>query len=254
MKNQYFADVGDYGKYGLLRFLSQRGICIAVNWYLTEDDAPGSTDGNIIDYLQRDDKKKDFRVCDPQLYDVLREMRTAKPPIKDVVQFEKKDMIPGAIYYHNKLDMRRRSSAAEKRLHRAEWHRAAFDACREAELVFLDPDNGLLAYDGSQAKQLRQADKYAYTKEVEDYYNNNQDVVYYCHRGRRTDSQWEEYKQMMKKECPEAVLSGITFHRGTQRSFIFVCHPEQAQRYITVLQDFLVSPWGQHKHFTQESL
>ena len=35
MKNQYFGDIGDYGKYGLLRFLSMRGITIAVNWYLT---------------------------------------------------------------------------------------------------------------------------------------------------------------------------------------------------------------------------
>jgi hypothetical protein len=45
MKNQYFGDVGDYGKYGLLRFLAGNNIKIAVNWYLTPDD--GSNDGNI---------------------------------------------------------------------------------------------------------------------------------------------------------------------------------------------------------------
>ena len=32
MKNQYFGDVGDYGKYGLLRFIAKRGVSIAVNW------------------------------------------------------------------------------------------------------------------------------------------------------------------------------------------------------------------------------
>ena len=45
MKNQYFGDIGDYGKYGLLRFLGERGLSIAVNWYLTPDDV--SNDGNI---------------------------------------------------------------------------------------------------------------------------------------------------------------------------------------------------------------
>ena len=38
MKNQYVGDIGDYGKYGLLRFLSNRGIKIGINWYLTKDD------------------------------------------------------------------------------------------------------------------------------------------------------------------------------------------------------------------------
>ena len=38
MKNQYVGDIGDYGKYGLLRFLSNHGIIIGINWYLTEDD------------------------------------------------------------------------------------------------------------------------------------------------------------------------------------------------------------------------
>ncbi len=39
MKNQYVADIGDYGKYGLLRFLARKGIKVGVNWYLTPDDS-----------------------------------------------------------------------------------------------------------------------------------------------------------------------------------------------------------------------
>ena len=37
MKNQYFGDVGDYGKYAMLRYLANDGIKIAVNWYLMPD-------------------------------------------------------------------------------------------------------------------------------------------------------------------------------------------------------------------------
>ena len=61
MKNQYVGDIGDYGKYGLLRFLSNRGIKIGINWYLTEDDK--SSDGKFIEYL----KKPADRVYDPEL-------------------------------------------------------------------------------------------------------------------------------------------------------------------------------------------
>ena len=49
MKDQYFGDIGDYGKYGLLRFLAKKGIKIGVHWYLTPSD--GSNDGKFTDYL-----------------------------------------------------------------------------------------------------------------------------------------------------------------------------------------------------------
>ena len=62
MKNQYFGDIGDYGKYGLLRFLAKRGVTIAVNWYLTPDDQPN--DGSIRGYF---DKVKD-RKYDPEMW------------------------------------------------------------------------------------------------------------------------------------------------------------------------------------------
>ena len=49
MKNQYIGDVGDYGKYGLLRFLRDTGMQIGVNWYLTPCDE--RTDGCRREYL-----------------------------------------------------------------------------------------------------------------------------------------------------------------------------------------------------------
>lgn len=68
MKNQYVGDVGDYGKYGLLRYISNKGIHIGVNWYLTEDD--GSNDGKFISYLSKESERK----YDGELYDFLKEI------------------------------------------------------------------------------------------------------------------------------------------------------------------------------------
>ena len=51
MKNQYLGDIGDYGKYGLLRFLASKGIQIGVNWYLTKNDNSNDGRGTQRSYI-----------------------------------------------------------------------------------------------------------------------------------------------------------------------------------------------------------
>ena len=132
MKNQYFGDVGDYGKYALLRYLANNQIKIAVNWYLTPDD--GSNDGKHVTYLE----KSEMQSYDPELFAVLKEMvRTGQRNIKS---FEARNVIPNAIYYNTLLHTDGKSRE-EKRAYRNQWHRQARDACKGAELVFLDPEN-----------------------------------------------------------------------------------------------------------------
>ena len=95
MKNQYVGDIGDYGKYGLLRFLANRGIKIGVNWYLTDDD--GSSDGKFTKYL----KNPDERYYDPELFDALKEIAFRKD--KTVGMVEDAGIIPGAAYFSEML-------------------------------------------------------------------------------------------------------------------------------------------------------
>ena len=234
MKNQYFGDIGDYGKYGLLRYLAERGLSIAVNWYLTPNDA--SNDGNIRGYLS---KEKDRRY-DSELYDVLREMCACEE--KDVRLFAERGMIPGAIYYGRVVEPEpdSRLSVAEKCEARACWHRSALEFCAETDLVFMDPDNGLRSGCPSARKD---APKFVYAAEVCDYYDRGQDVVYYCHKGRRTGEQWERAKHNMLDCRPEATLMGVTYHRGTQRSYIFMLHPERKEMYRKLLNGFLGTAW-----------
>lgn len=240
MKNQYFGDIGDYGKYGLLRFLAGQGKTIAINWYLTKDDQ--SNDGNIRGYLT---KEKD-RKYDPNLFDVLKRMCAQNK--KDVCGFAALDMIPGARYFDKIVEpVVSKLTVSEKGAARKQWHQEALAFCYGYDLVFLDPDNGLRLGIPTAKKD---AMKYVYSSEVADYYERGQDVVYYCHKGRRTDAQWEKAKHIMQEECPNAVLKGITFHRGTQRSYIFVIHPEREQLYSELLRDFLETTWNEV--FTEE--
>ena len=221
MKNQYFGDIGDYGKYGLLRFLAGNGISIAVNWYLTKDDE--SNDGSIRGYLA----KEKNRLYDPDLFDVLKRMCAQNR--KDVCDFAALGMIPGARYFGKTVEpVLSILTFSEKRAAREKWHLEALAGCDGAELVFLDPDNGLRV---GRPTAKKDAMKFVYSAEAADYYERGQDVVYYCHKGRRTDAQWEKAKHILQRQCPSAVLMGVTFHRGTQRSYIFMVHPEHEKMY-----------------------
>lgn len=244
MKYQYFGDVGDYGKYGLLRFIAKRGVTIAVNWYLTPDDQ--SNDGNIRGYLANERN----RIFDPELFDVLRETSVYKE--KSVSRFAKREMIPGAVYFDNFVQPMFTDSSlsvAEKRLARERWHQQALARCFGKELVFMDPDNGLRV--GSPTAR-KDAPKFVYASEVYSYYNRGQNVVYYCHKGRRTEAQWERAKRIMLEFCPDAAMLGITYHRGTQCSYIFILHPEMKDFYSELLKDFLKTAWKDC--FTEENI
>ena len=66
MKNQYFGDVNDYRKYGLLRGLVEERQKLGVCWMLTPSD--GTSDGQKIRYLKEPER---FRHLDPTLFDRL---------------------------------------------------------------------------------------------------------------------------------------------------------------------------------------
>lgn len=55
MKDQYVADIGDYGKYALLKAFADAGVRVGVNWYRTEND--DSSDGKFISYLEKGDMR-----------------------------------------------------------------------------------------------------------------------------------------------------------------------------------------------------
>ncbi len=230
MKNQYLADIGDYGKYALLRHIAKAGISVSVNWYLTPDD--GSKDGKFRDYL-KDDKEA---VLDPELFEKLRSLpRTVRSTVMDL---EAMDVIPGADYYHQDLEV----------FGRDKWLRACMEHCK-GSLIYLDPDNGIRqGAPGQSADSI----KFAYTSEIAALFESGRDVVCYCHRGRRNDLDWEKYKALLYHELQDVRLFCLTYHRGTQRSFLFAVHEEHADQYQQILSEFLNNT--EKRYFTEEEV
>ena len=245
MKNQYVGDIGDYGKYGLLRFLAKRGIQIGVNWYLTENDK--TADGKFTDYLKGDSGPE--RLCDPKLFDALRKIvRSHSIAEKCVDMISDAELIPNAVYYNSMIpDVIQNSKARE--MDRLLWFNNSLLLLGGADLIFADPDNGLSFRKTASHKG---SEKYVLPEEIVKYYQEGKDVVYYCHKGRRKQEAWEQAKTEIRKCIRDAQILGLTFHRGTQRSYIFVVHPDQYRKYILLLNDFEKTAWN--NMFTREPI
>lgn len=238
MKNQYVGDIGDYGKYALLRAFASH-YRIGVNWYLTENDQ--SNDGNMRAYLSN----PSMRIYDPELYDSMK--RFNAPQHRDVALIESAGLISEAIFYSDILKSES-LSVDERYQFRDTWHQQALKTLQCADLVFCDPDNGPL---GSKSVGNKQSEKFVSLAELSDYYNRGHNVVYYCQKARRNDAQWERTKKEMLTKVSDASIIVLTFHSIPQRSYIFVVHPCDKAKYKAIIDSFLQVWTGP---FTEETV
>lgn len=180
MKNQYFADINDYRKYGLLRLLSNNGkFPTSICWMLTNDD--GRNDGNNEGYI---DQAHNWRRYDPELFDILKEVINSKridKKRKDVKVAEEKQIIQSALYYDPEIS-NNRIFLNNKRCERKEYFDKFFEFARQSKLIFFDPDNGLevnsvpLGFTGRQ-----NSSKYLYWDELKQTIQLGHSVLVYQH-------------------------------------------------------------------------
>lgn len=134
MQNKYAGDIGDYVKLALLRHLSH-GRRLGVAWYLHPDEVHKG-DGGHTAYLKDPSR---WRHLDPVLYDALR--RIAKDD-RSVTAIQDAGVIDGRFSAEPLV-----SAAIPWRLRetwRAEWFERLRAAIADADVVFADPDNGLV--------------------------------------------------------------------------------------------------------------
>ncbi len=231
MKDQYVCDIGDYGKYSLLRHFIESGVKVGVNWYLTDND--GTNDGKFKKYLENDDMKE----YDPVIFGALKKIfRKEGNCVKEIEE----NVLPDALFYSACL------SKSSSKNERKSWFEESISELSDVELIFMDPDNGLLV---NSRTPSRKREKYILPCEVEQYFTSGHNVVYYCHKGRRTEDQWKAYKSFMSERLPDAKTIVLTYHKGTQRSYIFLVHDKYYPKYMETAEA-LRKQW--HGAFTAE--
>ena len=166
MKNQYFGDINDYRKYGLLRsIIRATGFRVLVAWMLTPDD--NSTDGNFTSYLR---KPKEYSQYDRILFDGLNGL-LSRHQKRDVSLIEDTDLLPGAGYFS---DMTPDLGPA-----RVAWFSGLVESASDFDLVFLDPDNGLEVK--SRPYGRKWSSKFLYWREVETLWASGKSLLIYQH-------------------------------------------------------------------------
>jgi len=199
MKNQYFGDINDYRKYGLLRLLTNGGqIKTAVCWMLTPDDRRG--DGGFIDYLEEPHRWREY---DAALFDHLRELVQTQN-LRDVRGAETSAVLPSCRFAPGFVP--------DDADGRARYMDAFMDLARGCGLVFFDPDNGMEVK--SKPVGRRDSSKYLYWHEIEDFWKAGQSLLIYQHFPRVPRDLFIEAKarELVHRTGAQEVISFRTSH------------------------------------------
>jgi hypothetical protein len=257
MENRYVGDLGDFGKYGLLRALCSGGnrlqIKLGVVWYLVPCEAHNK-DGKHVNYLRNANKTstKRLRNCDSELYDGLRELlindRNEIVSERRLVKtIESSGLLPsGTVFYNDPLSFSRQMSISDRLKERRAWLEGALQATPLVDLVFLDPDNGI------ECKSVSRTDlkgpKYVYWDEIRSFADREQSIVVYHHLNRSCPSteQVELLRSEFCKRMPaNCETSKIIYRRGTRRAYFIVMTPRFRED-ITNKLSKMPTQWENH--------
>ena len=211
-----------------------------------------NADGRFVDYLDLSSRNQyRFRICDPPLYDALREIVLSGS--RHVVSVRNGNVLPlGTCFYEELLTFDGLGSAGsllrkQRAESRAAWLAGALCATEGCDVVFLDPDNGLEVRVGPH--QLR-GPKYAFYGELLPFAQRDQSLVVYHHlarNGRAVDQVRNRLFQLQSRLGRDAFA--LLYHRGSARAFFVI----PAQRYWEPLSQrataFLETRWSQHFEF-----
>ena len=256
MQNRYVGDVGDFGKYHLLKSLcignnNELDLSLGVVWYRVPDENHND-DGKHIRYLEQTHSNlARFRSGDPALYDSLSEI--IKGDKRDVSIIKEFNVLPtNTVFYETPLSyegMPNNSPAVRKDriIYRKRWSSKALDATLGCNLIFVDPDNGLEV--NSVKSHQKTGPKFTFFEELLPFAKRGQSLVIYHHlcRSGSAEVQIKERLDQLKEKLGIDNVYALLYKRGTLRAFFIVPSSEHIgllkERGIRLTQ---ISPWKEH--------
>lgn len=233
MQDRYAGDVGDFLKLLTLRALISSkdvspGLSLGVVWYRTTTEE-SNADGKHIAYLTRT-TTRDRMLCelDDELAGCLLPVAHADP--RSVADLQRCGALPSNTLYHEEAltwEGLRPFERSARLKRRADWLTDALTRTAGADLVFLDPDNGIRPSAHRQPRTRRSAVKHAYLDEVARFVERGQSVVVYHHAGRigSVEEQVEMLTDLIESEIGVRPTCAIRASRGTVRLFVVVAQP-----------------------------
>lgn len=252
MQDRY---VGDFGKYGLLDFISsETKLKLGINWCLTSptQKEKKSDDGKFYDYLLSCTKYDTYckvsrkytqriKECDEELYKKLQKKIIdwldlgKNPEYRCLIRIEEGKILPArTIFYSRSLN----------KTNRKEWLNNGIKSLSESELIFFDPDNSI------DVKDEGNSPKHIYCKEIRDFFKNGQSLIIYQHANRtgKFNNVLEDKKDNLIKnlgKINDNQIICLIYKRGQVRAFFIIMQQKHSDSIEKAVDKFL-EVWNGH--------
>ena len=267
MQNKYVGDVGDFGKHGLLRFLSgmtdpegpEPRLRVGLIWYMHHDEMHGvdkkkiNGDGGYTSYLDLTRQNmKLYGNCDPELWSKLGHL--VGQDRRCVHCAEEARLLPDDTKFYDALLTYIPGMPKEKKAElRGFWFQYALRETRKADLVCVDPDNGI-APESRMYDPARGA-KFVYLDDLKAIWERKQSLVVYQHidRSEPAPVQVERVVATLRGGLENAEPIPLVFHRGSARVFYVIPQPDHKETINERVRRFLERGWEANGHFERVS-
>jgi len=213
MKNQWFGDIHDFRKYGLLRFLSetQQFKRILIAWMLTPS-LPNAPAGKYRGFIKHPGQ---WAKCDPELFNILKE--SGIKSTRNVKQAFDLGILPRETFVsfgegddHYLMDQREDYFQKIKN--------------SDCDLVFLDADNGL------EVASMRKSNQssYIFYREAKALFDAGKSILIYQHRaiGQSFEKQLAQKMKCLPSKHAIVFIGGNVSH-------ILLCRNNEQKKEIT---------------------
>ena len=227
MKDQYFGDVNDFRKYGILRGLTRTArLSIGVFWMLTSGD--DRSDGKFLGYLE---KPSEYRHRDPELFDW---MKQSVVPGGDrcVSQIEASGLLGNCAFHSDLL--------ADQKEARNRYFTSGLDALRGRDLLFFDPDNGLEIKSVPLGK--KNSCKYLFWDEVQVAFEADSSVLIYQHFSHENR---ERFLVRLAGELRRRTGAAVILFQTPHVLFLLACQKRHEAIFLAASR-LIGNEWGRH--------
>ena len=224
MQDRYTGDIGDFVKYGLLRAIKGRKR-LGVAWYLHPDAGPDG-DGSHTEYLTDVKQRQRWHRLDRQLFETLEKLLSDDD--RSVQAVQRSGVLGDAAFASEPLDV-----SGVRWRDRRHWRRCWFEAVQNrlfgCDVVFADPDNGLVADDRFRPERKEDAKRIPLAEATA--LAEGRAAVIYHHNSRWPGGHLSEIRYWMGQ------LPGCScayyWRRWSNRTFFFINSDDEIEGRLT---------------------
>lgn len=233
MQNRFVGDIGDFGKYGLLRNITKSGLIIGVNWYFTKDGSDSA--GGRIEYLL--DNYEGYVLCDRELYQELHKLVHIENN-RNIQRIEKSGLLPSNTEFFSQI-------LKSGQIYRENWYKESLRQLANSEIIFLDPDNNIVI-SKDEIDYTSKDTMYVIPHEIEEYYKHGKSLVIYNHIDRSTEEDYlKRFDSIISKPIfSDARILVMKYSRYSLRYYLVILKPNHSNLVEGCIDDMIAGPWG----------